>query len=444
MLTLLSRLTSCEKGNFGILYAAVVPLIVAGSLTVIDITRATGVRMEAQGALDATTLQLAISTTADTPKLDELGASTLQGNQANVGATLVSTDFGNTDNGLTVRGTATFSLTPLVYGIFAKDQLKVTVTSEVKRSAKNVEVSLVLDTTASMAGQRISDLKAAAKELVDIVVTDRQTPTYSKVALVPYSMAVNVGSYAEAARGSIHNGTCTSPGCANYRFVNPYGDAVTFGISTCVSERTGAERFTDAAPSTASFGYNYPSPANPCLTNTIKPLSDDKASLNSAIDALSASGSTGGHIGVGWGWYLVSPNFSYLFPKANQPGPYDIEKTKKIVVLMTDGEYNSAYCNGVIARDSLTGSGSAAHHINCNAPNGGAYAQAQALCTNMKAAGVTVYTVGLELVNTQAARDLVANCATSAKHVYYPNSGTALKEAFRDIGRDISGPVVSR
>ncbi len=73
-----------------------------------------------------------------------------------------------------------------------------------KRSSKNVEVSLVLDVTGSMAGQRLSDLKARAKELVDIVVKDTQEPYYSKVAIVPYSMGVNVGNLAAAARGSIH------------------------------------------------------------------------------------------------------------------------------------------------------------------------------------------------------------------------------------------------
>ncbi|SIP99057.1 Flp pilus assembly protein TadG [Rhizobium sp. RU20A] len=444
MMNVFSSFFTCKSGNFAILYAAIVPMVMAGSLAVIDFSRATSVKAEAQGALDSTMLQLAITTTSDTQGLEELGARTMLGNQMNIGGTLVSSSFSNSEDGLTVKGLATFSVPSLMRGFFHNDSLTVTVSSDVKRSAKNVEVALVLDTTASMAGQRIADLKVAAKDLVDIVVTDRQTPTYSKVALVPYSMAVNVGTYADAVRGTISNGTCNTPGCNQFLFTNANGNKVTFGSSTCVSERTGPESYTDAPPSTKRLGYNYPSSANPCIASTIQPLSDDKAAIKSSIEALSAGGSTGGHIGVAWGWYMVSPKFSYLFPTARQAGPYNTEKTKKIVILMTDGEYNSAYCDGVIARNSLTGSGASSQHINCDAPNGGAYEQAQALCTSMKAAGVTVYTVGLELVNTQAARDLIAKCATSERHVYYPNSGTALKEAFRNIGRDISGPVVSR
>ncbi len=54
-----------------------------------------------------------------------------------------------------------------------------------------------------MSGQRIIDLKAAAKELVDLIVQPVQTPYYSKVALVPYSNSVNPGGYVTSARGPI-------------------------------------------------------------------------------------------------------------------------------------------------------------------------------------------------------------------------------------------------
>ena len=93
------------------------------------------------------------------------------------------------------------------YGKFMDDYLPVGAHSEVDRSSRNIEVALVLDTTGSMAGQKIIDLRAAAKDLVDIVVQDIQTPWYSKVAVVPYSMAVNVDTYANSARGSIIGST---------------------------------------------------------------------------------------------------------------------------------------------------------------------------------------------------------------------------------------------
>jgi hypothetical protein len=160
--------------------------------------------------------------------------------------------------------------------------------------------------------------------------------------------------------------------------------------------------------------------------------------LKNAVNQLSAGGSTGGHIGVAWAWYLLSPSFGYLWPGESQPAPYRSERLLKVAVIMTDGEYNSVYCNGVIAKNSISGSGSANDYTNCNAPNGSSFDQAQALCTAMKQAGVIVYTVGLDVVDDPRARSLVNNCATDADHVYLPANGTELKDAFNAIGREIS------
>src|SRR5262249_34890230 len=81
--------------------------------------------------------------------------------------------------------------------------IDLSVSSQITRNSVNLEVALALDITGSMAGTRIADLKIAAKDLIDLVVQDSQSPTYSKVALIPYSNAVNVGSYASDVRGAI-------------------------------------------------------------------------------------------------------------------------------------------------------------------------------------------------------------------------------------------------
>jgi len=374
----------------------------------------------------------------------------------------------------------------------------------------SLEISLMLDVTGSMAGQKILDLKAAAKDLVDIVVWGDQSKYYSKVAIVPYANAVSLGSYAEKVRGpvtgpkaifgatranpvvvtanghALSNGDtvfitgvsgmtqlnnkeftvaskttntfallgvngetysayssggsayCTKLGCQYFKFKNPYDQNKLYQISNCVSERTGADAYTDIAPSIAPLGYNYPASGNPCLSNSIVPLSKDTTLLKGQIDALKASGSTGGHIGVAWGWYVLSPNFSYLWPTESQPATYGTPKVQKIAVLMTDGEYNSSYCNGVISQDSTLGSGSISDHINCNAPNGHAFNQALGVCANTKSAGITVYTVGFNVVDDQRAKDLMTQCATSASHVYLVSGGDGLKAAFRDIALKIS------
>src|SRR6185503_10993499 len=165
---------------------------------------------------------------------------------------------------------------------------------------------------------------------------------------------------------------------------------------------------------------SYPPPVasdNPCPTTAVMPLSPDRTALKSKIDALAIDGSTAGHIGIGWGWYMISPNFGYLWPTASQPAAYGTDELIKIAVIMTDGAFNTAYCNGVIAKDSGTGSGTGADHSNCNATNGSSASQALSQCAAMKAKGIIVFTVGFEL-DTQAAKDLMTQCATSTAYAY--------------------------
>src|SRR5262245_46735589 len=66
---------------------------------------------------------------------------------------------------------------------------------------KNLEVAMMLDVSSSMGGNsevrgttKLQAMQDAAKQLVDTVVAANQSPFTSRVAMVPYSSAVNVGS----------------------------------------------------------------------------------------------------------------------------------------------------------------------------------------------------------------------------------------------------------
>jgi len=326
----------------------------------------------------------------------------------------------------------------------------VTVSASAVRPTGKLEIALVLDQTGSMAGQKIANLKLAAKDLIDIVIWDNQTEDYySKVAIVPYAAGVNVGTYAPSVRGVIASG-CFLFLCDLFDFPNAAGGTSRHSISTCVSERTGLERFTDAAPSLLGnlVGPNYPPAAganNPCPSNSIKPLTNDKTELKRQIDLLQAAGGTAGHIGLAWGWYLLSPRWNNLWPQASQPAPYsDLTVLnargdpilRKIVILMTDGEFNTAYCQGVISNDSTNGS--ASDRINCNAPNGSSFNQSESLCTSAKATGLIVYTIGFNLSSNQNVRNLMTRCATDQAHAFLASTGDELRQVFRDIATRIA------
>jgi Flp pilus assembly protein TadG len=491
----------------------------------VDTARGYMVRARLSQALDSAALAAGRSN-ADQASAEEKGKTVFKANfptgymDATVtGPTFV---FNNTDH--TVKASATAALPTYFVHLIGHPLFTVSVDTEVKRNANSLEIALVLDITGSMSGSKITDLKSAAKDMIDTVVWDDQSEYYSKVAIIPYSNSVNVGTYASQVRtvwkppitgatkanpvvitsanhglqngdkifisgvkgmtqinnnannsatkttnpaywivagkttntfqltrsgGSTANGSswntytsagvvdCYKYGCENYTFTNASSGTSTFQISTCVSERLGAEADTDAAPSGAKVGFVYAPSGNPCPTSTIMPLSPDKTALKSKIDALSIAGSTAGHIGIAWGWYMISPNFGYLWPSASAPAAYGTQELIKIAVIMTDGEFNTAYCNGVIAKNSGSGSGSNSDHSNCNATNGSSASQALEQCAAMKAKGIIVFTIGFDL-DTQAAKDLMIECATSASYAYIASDGAALKDAFRSIAINIS------
>jgi Flp pilus assembly protein TadG len=375
-------------------------------------------------------------------------------------------------------------------------QLKTTATAELKvggNGGSNIEVALMLDVTGSMCTpcSKINDLKAAAKDLIDIVVWDDQSQIKSRVALAPFAEAVNVGkTLAPLVRGTVTSNNSSSPqvfNCASMsntssqptnkwiRFPRPTSNCTsssstrTWLISSkCVTERIGNDKYTDAAPAGAStyvgkayFGANQSSSSpqqddTSCgvanhaddEVNAIMPLSNDKTELKSRIDKLETSGSTAGHLGTAWSWYLLSPKWnsvlSQAFGSGHEAGPYSdltattsdgMPKLKKIAVLMTDGEYNINYCKGVEANNS-----DQSPDIDCNSENGKSLAQAGSLCTAMKVpvngGKIEVFTVGFQVNST--ARDFLKNCATDQSHFYEATTGDALKAAFRDIALKIS------
>jgi Flp pilus assembly protein TadG len=564
----------------------------------VDFTRAQMLRAQMQNAVDGAALAAARGDTSTDEARQAAAQSYFDAEMGDLAdaATLTIADIPDT-NQVTVSATMPMPLS--IARIVRNEDWVLHVSSDAERSGNNVEVALVLDVTGSMSGQRIIDLRTAATNLVDTVIRDQQTPYYSKVALVPYSMGVNAGTYANDARGPITgpanmsaaawangsghaitgitranpavvtssnhgfqngdtvyirnvsgmsqvndhvftvanrttntfqlqgvnsssynsyssggtvtkclnttcsvevtasghglavndrvyftgvngmtqlnntlftvsfvNGSmfrlsgthgsysaytsggaahCVVAGCDYFAFQNAASNAWrTFASSNCVSERVSSEEYTDASPATRYVGRNYPSSANACPGAGIVPLTTDADYVNSRINALTAAGSTAGQIGLAWGWYMLSPNWASLFPDGRQGASYSAPETLKIVVLMTDGAFNTGYCNGVISADSNNGAGNASERINCSATNGQPFNQARDLCTAMKNRGIVIYTVGFGLSGDANAEDFMQDCATDDEHAYLTGDGNELIAAFNAIAASITQLRITR
>ena len=442
----LGRFAANKAGVSAVTFAISFSVLAPMTMGIFDIYQINGQRGKLQDALDAAALYAARSTATNTAEIDAIGDKALAANLKLIpGATLQSSNFVlNTDGDAKVVAAASVRVPALAPDAFVHNP--VTVNTEVTRAGNDLEVAMVLDITGSMKGTPLTDLQSAANQLIDLVVSDTQAPYYSKVAIVPYSSSVNVGSYAASVRGVTQGGANsttganTTPPSTKFKFTSASGGTQTFTVSSCVSERTGAEAYTDASYKTALVGLVYP-PGNEnyCNMPAIQPLTSDKTALKNTITALTADGSTAGQIGLAWGWYMVSPNWADLVPTASQPAAYGKSHLIKAVVLMTDGAFNTGYCNGVIAKDSGSQSGSKSNHINCNATNGDAFTQAATLCYNMKhlPTPIIIYTVGFNVGSNPSANSLLTGCATDASHVYFPADGASLQTAFKQIAADL-------
>jgi Flp pilus assembly pilin Flp len=629
---LAGRFSRDESGVFAVIFGLMAIVLIAMGGAVVDYVFLEQTRNRAQVALDAAALALQpeINTLTEAQLLTRAQAlmrERIADDRVTSQVTDVNVDL--VDGSLWLE--ATLDMPTIFVKLVGVNDLGARIHAEATKGSLDVEVAVAVDLSASMNGSipdgnggsttKIAALRDALNLLIDVVVKDQQTPTYSKMALVPYSMAVNVGStYAANLRGAavqatnitgvswavansaksitgaarsssgqpvtittsaahgfltndyvyisgvngttqvnnkiyritvttttkftlngtttgtfstyatpnagtvtkcqvstcelvvtsaghglaqnervyIHSlagtmgtnvnnnsnesgsnisyyvgtatsstfvltgtprtngdyGTYTSGGkaqclryhCQWFGFTNRYGSLRKQQISTCVTERA-TNTFTDVPVSTTLLGANYPSSSNPCLTDTILPLtttrgasdSNNKSTLHGVANTLVATGSTGGHIGVAWAWYLVSGDFNGPWPTASQPANETaVNPVVKAVVIMTDGEYNSIYSQGVIAQDSTTGSGDTNTHINANGPGGNAYQQALNLCAAMKSDGIIVYTVGLAIDDKPIAQQMMEECASDENKAYVAGSGQDLEDVFAAIGGNLS------
>ncbi len=455
----LGRFGADRSGNVAIIYAmmAIVLMIAIGAA--VDIGRWLHARDQTISAVDAAVL--AGGRWLQTNQNDTAGAiATAQKFYAqNVSSRLPVTGdsitfaIGSDGMSMTASGTAYIQTPFLQFASIDKLPLLSTATTQFSQAqlavggngGQNLEVAMMLDITGSMAGQKLTDLKTSATDLVNIVVWDDQSKFTSKVAIVPFSEDIRLPTTTaiNSARGT--SLPATRSVTTDFGF---FQMTSTYYLSDCVVERTGTQKYTDAAPATGQYVMGHYT-TNFTGTTTKKgvctvpagaevmPLSSDKTALLAKINGLSAAGGTAGHLGTAWAWYMLSPNWSSLWSSSSTPAAYGSANLEKIAILMTDGEYNTQYdSNGVAVNQNATTCPQAA--------NGCSTAQARALCTAMKAKGIVVYTIGFQLGGNQTAIDTLNQCATEPGKFYTADDGSQLQQAFRDIALKLTSLYLSK
>jgi Flp pilus assembly protein TadG len=453
------RFASNSRGNVAMMTGlTAIPLIIAGG-SAIDYERAINAKTELQASLDAAVLSAATSNSNDMQALTTDSRKYLEANyHGTKDATIKSYEITEGDTTGTLKATGVVSLNTwfmATVGIYSMD---VKATSQAVHAGSgrsiNLEVSLVLDNTGSMntmdgssPNTPIADLRIAAADFIDDVMPATQTTYFTKVAVIPYNNSVNMGSMANAlaARGGYLTGTSTTPGYQNYKYSSASGGTVTRAITQCVTERTGSQAYTDANVSTYPVGRQYGANVNPCSVTPYLPLSTNATTVKNTINAMSAGNFTAGQVGIAWGWYTLSPTFG-LFSGESVPAGYDKltttvpeNRVKKVMILMSDGEYNSSYVNGVFSAQNSYYGNYGSDSLNLPPTNGDPYVQATAVCSAIKNSGIEVYTIAFQLNASYPKRvALMQNCASDAAHVLNASNSSQLKNVFKSLAQSLS------
>jgi Flp pilus assembly protein TadG len=392
----LLRFAADRRGNVAMMFSlcAVAMLGLVG--VALDFSRTMMARDSAQNAVDAASLaaaELQSRGGASISDLRDLAASMVAANQSG-GVEHVCAAPVLTRNVATGRVSIDMACdTPTTLSaLLGFPKLSFTVASTAEYARTKLDVAMMLDVTGSMSGQKLKDLKAAAKLLVDTVVDPTGKSDDVRVALAPFSASVNAGGY-------FFKATNVAPGAVR-----------------CVTERTGGQAYTDAAPGAGAYSPVGP---NNCPGAAIVPLSYDPGFLKTRIDGFNAGGMTAGHLGVAWARYLIAPKWSGVWPSASAPLAYGDPRQVKAVILMTDGEFNTQY----------SALGSSAQ-------------QARRHCDAMKADGVIVYAVAFQAGGASEA--LLKDCASSAGTYFKTSTGAALQDAYREIGLQLRRLRISR
>lgn len=174
-------------------------------------------------------------------------------------------------------------------------------------------------------------------------------------------------------------------------------------------------------------------PNRGCAVRPVTRLTTNYAQVKADIQNLTIGGSTNIPMGLMWGWHLLSPNAPF-----GDGAAYTNRKVTKIAVLMTDGD-NSMPWAGNLNNSEYSGIGYVWQNRVGTTPDTGAANTALngrlgALCANMKARGIILYTVRVEQIGDDT---LLRGCASGAAMYFDVKTAAELTATFDKIALSI-------
>jgi len=376
----------------------------------VDFIRFTTLRAELQSAADSAVLAAA-SLSNDSPPVTVANEYfDVNFNAERFGLTADDVSFvpvvdQNSQFTKTISATATARLPTLfiriigLVGVNNFEKIDAVVNSQATEREQQLEISLVLDVSGSMAGAKIADLRSAADNFI-VKILDESKPGFTSFSIVPFSHNVNLGPLFDTYANPV---SFTAPAARECLF---YEDT-DFNLQNISG-------FRDAV---LQVGGTL---RDECLTPTILLNTDNPIALSNKVNSFTADGKTDAHIGLMWGLKALSPDLrgSLGGDFSDRPLNYG-SQTLKTLVVMTDGDLNTL-TNESGDQDIAA-----------------ATMQFNGLCQEARDNGIVVFTIGFQITAGSPADDLLRNCASTISNYYFVEA-LDLDSAFEGIAASIS------
>ena len=442
---LVKRYTENTQGNFAIIFAVTVVVLLLGTGVAVDTNMMHAAKSRLQSTADAAVLAAAKSGETDLVRLKTIAEDYVAAN-SNAGDSAITSVSLGANGRLQVN--VNRDVDTQFMSIFGKDQVDIAAMSEAPlTSSEPVNISLVLDVTGSMQGAKLASLKTAATDLIDTL--EAYDNDSLKVSVVPFGRYVNVGlSRRNASWLDVDDDSSTTGAevCRMKRDVTSRtncrtvtrtcdNDGVPYSCNRRVCDVTYGPEYRSCSTPTvnrtwrgcvgsrvspwhervAYSGKKIPGLMNAWCGTEIQPLTANMDSVRSTISAMSAGGKTYIPSGLAWGWRTLDTNE----PLTEANGAF-ASNAHKVMILMTDGK-NTRSKSGIAHNG----------HSKVNADR-----VTKNLCNGIKSGEIEVYTIAYEITDVST-KNLLRNCATDAGMYFDASNSAQLAAAFEEIGQSL-------
>lgn len=429
----LKDFAAARDGNVAIIFAISILPVVGFAGAAVDYSHAGQVRSAMQSALDSAALMLSKEvTTLTQAQLNDRAPKVFNALFNHNEATVISIDPTYTSTGgstLTLKGKVKVKTDFM--NIIGIPDITIGSTSVVQWGNTRMRVALALDNTGSMeADGKMTALKTATKGLLAQLKASATVDGDVLVSMIPFNKDVNVGSinhdktWVDWEEWDDDNGqdvqTCTNKKVGKSGKNKKKCSSTTTWVpdnhntwNGCITDRDQDYDIKNTTP-TSDAATKFPAEQYDKCPVSIMGLGSNWNAMDAKVDAMKPVGMTNQPIGLAWAWQSLSPG-----EPMNAPAMAANYTYQRVIILMSDGlNTEDRWYDGWGAQGQID-------------------ARMAKICTNVKAAGITIWAIHVNTDNDPTST-VLQNCASDSSKFFVLTSASALITTFNQIGSQLS------